>query len=139
MTLVVDASLVVSALVDGGPEGQWAEREVERAQLAAPHLLMVEVTNILRRAARARQITEDSAAMAHDDLLALRIELFAYEPVAERAWELRGAVTAYDAWYVALAESLDAPLATLDRKLSRASGPRCKFRLPPSQRKSTRR
>lgn len=138
MTLVVDASLVVSALVDGGPEGQWAEREVERAPLAAPHLLMVEVTNILRRAARARQITEDSAAMAHDDLLALRIELFAYEPVAERVWELRGAVTAYDAWYVALAESLDAPLATLDRKLSRAAGPRCKFRLPPSQRKSTR-
>jgi len=138
VTLVVDASLVVSALVDGGPEGQWAEREVERASLAAPHLLMVEVTNILRRAARARQITEDSAAMAHDDLLALRIELFAYEPVAERVWELRGAVTAYDAWYVALAESLDAPLATLDRKLSRAAGPRCTFRLPPSQRKSTK-
>ena len=138
MTLIVDASLVVSALVDGGPEGQWAEREIERAALAAPHLLMVEVTNILRRAARARQITEDSAAMAHDDLLALRIELFAYEPVAERVWELRGTVTAYDAWYVALAESLDAPLATLDRKLSRAAGPRCKFRLPPSQRKSTR-
>jgi predicted nucleic acid-binding protein len=131
MTLVVDASLVVAALVDSGPDGEWASQEVARQPLAAPHLLLAEVANILRRATLARQITEESAAVAHADLLELRVELFAYEPVAARVWDLRSTVTAYDAWYVALAESLDAPLATLDRKLSRASGPRCRFLLPP--------
>ena len=134
MTTVVDASLVVAALVDSGPDGEWASQELAGAALAAPHLLMVEVANILRRAALAREVSDDSAALAHADLLDLRIELFPYEPVAARAWELRTTVTACDAWYVALAESLDAPLATLDRKLSRAAGPRCKFRLPSRRR-----
>ena len=65
--------------------------------------------------------------MAHHDLLGLRVELFAYEPFGPRAWELRGNLTTYDAWYVALAEDLGSPLATLDRRLSRAAGPRCGF------------
>lgn len=135
MTLVVDASVVVAALVDRGMEGQWAEEMLVSAPLAAPHLLLVEAANILRRAALARQISEDTAALAHSDLVQLRVELFPYELSAARVWELRATVTAYDAWYVALAESLDASLATLDRKLSRASGPRCKFELPPRPRK----
>jgi len=129
MTLVVDASLVVAALVDGGPDGKWAESELTSAELAAPHLLLVEVTDILRRAVLSGDISEDSGALAQGDLLALRIELFPFEAVAARVWELRRTVTAYDAWYVALAESLEAPLATLDTKLSRATGPRCAFRL----------
>src|SRR4249920_2941895 len=127
--VVVDASVVVAALVDGGPDGQWSEAVLVADQLAAPHLLPVEVTNILRRSVSAKQLSEDTAALAHADLLALRIELFPYEVVSARVWELRSTVTAYDAWYVALAELLDAPLATLDRKLTRASGPRCKYRV----------
>jgi hypothetical protein len=59
------------------------------------------------------------------------VELFGYEPVADRVWSLRSAVTAYDACYVALAEALDAPLATIDLRLSRAPGPRCVFKTPP--------
>ncbi|MGI9033553.1 MAG: type II toxin-antitoxin system VapC family toxin [Acidimicrobiales bacterium] len=51
-----------------------------------------------------------------------------------RVWELRRVVTAYDAWYVAVAESLSVPLATLDRKLGRAPGPRCAFEMPPTSR-----
>lgn len=90
----------------------------------------VEAANILRRAALSSDISDSIASLAHVDLLDLPVELFAYELVAERAWELRGSVTSYDAWYVALAEALDAPLATLDRRLSRASGPRCSFTLP---------
>jgi predicted nucleic acid-binding protein len=131
MTLVVDASAVVAALVDGDADGQWAEAELASQPLAAPHLLPVEVANVLRRAARKRLISADTAALAHADLLQLRIELFPYELVALRVWELRATLSAYDAWYVALAESLGARLATLDRKLSRATGPRCKFALPP--------
>lgn len=132
--LVVDASLVVAALVDSGPDGEWASRQIARESLAAPHQLMVEVANILARAARSRQISAEIAELAHADLLELQVELFAYELVGNRAWELHSTVTAYDAWYVALAEQLDAPLGTLDRKLSRASGPRCKFKLPPRSR-----
>jgi predicted nucleic acid-binding protein len=131
MTRVVDASVVVAALVDTGADGRWAESELVTGALAAPHLLPVEVANILRRAVRAGAIAEEVGALAHDDLLALNIELFPYEPVATRVWELRNTLTSYDAWYVALSEQLNAPLATLDRKLSRAPGTRCKFRLPP--------
>ena len=130
MTLVIDAGLVVAALVDGGPDGVWAESSLSAGDLAAPHLMPVEVTNILRRAARAGDISDDIASLAHRDLLGLRVELFPYEPFAARVWELRSNTTAYDGWYVALAESLNAPLATLDRRLSRAPGPRCRFRTP---------
>lgn len=128
--LVIDASLVVAALIDTGPAGSWAEEMLVSDALAAPHLLQVEVANILRRAVRGRHIPVEVAALAHNDLLALRIELFPYEPFAERVWALRASVSAYDAWYVSLAEALGAPLATLDGKLARASGPRCGFRLP---------
>ncbi len=130
MTLIVDASLVVAALVDGGSAGQWAEAQLLSDHLAAPHLMPVEVANILRKALLCADLSEDTAALAHADLLALPIELFPYEPFAARVWELRKNITAYDAWFVALAEGLEGPLATLDKKLSRASGPRCKFRTP---------
>jgi predicted nucleic acid-binding protein len=92
----------------------------------------VEVANILRRASAAGEISVDVAALAHADLLDLRVELFPYAPFAARAWELRGNLTCYDAWYVALAESLDAPVATLDVKLTKAAGPGCRFETPPA-------
>lgn len=132
MTIVVDASAVVAALVDGGSDGEWASSALGGEPLAAPHLMPVEATNILRRAVLAGDLPADTAAMAHDDLIQLRVELFPYEPFAPRVWELRANLTAYDAWYVALAEVLDGPLVTLDLHLARAPGPRCDFRLPPS-------
>jgi predicted nucleic acid-binding protein len=130
MTLVIDSGLVVAALVDGGPVGTWADHLLATGDLAAPHLLPVEVANVLRRAAMAGEISADTAALAHADLLSLRVELFAYEPFATRVWELRDNVTAYDGWYVALAESLSATLATLDLRLTKAAGPRCAFATP---------
>jgi predicted nucleic acid-binding protein len=130
VTLAVDASVVVAALVDGGVDGAWAEQQLLSDHLAAPHLLLVEAANILRLAAIRGDIPQDTASLAHADLLALPIDLFPYEPFALRVWELRGSVTAYDAWYVSLAESLEVPLATLDAKLARATGPRCNFVMP---------
>jgi predicted nucleic acid-binding protein len=127
MTVVVDASMVVAALVDSGPDGLWAEGLLGAEPLAAPHSMPAEVTNILRRAAQAGEITGDVAALTHRDLLDLRVEWFAYEPFAARVWDLRDTVTAYDGWYVAAAESLDVPLATLDLRLARAPGPRCEY------------
>ena len=131
MTVVVDSSAVVAALVDGGSDGQWAGAELAREGLAAPHLMPVEVANILRRAVLAGDLSADVAALAHDDLIALQVELFPYEPHAQRVWQLRDNLTAYDGWYVALAEVLGVPLVTLDRRMSRAPGPRCEFRMPP--------
>ncbi len=131
MTVVVDASVVAAALLDTGPVGTWAEQLLIAGPLAAPHLMPVEVANVLRRSALSADITADTASLAHEDLLALRVELFPYGPCAARAWELRSNVTTYDGWYVALAESLGARMATLDVRLRRASGPRCEFLVPP--------
>ena len=127
MTIVVDASIVVAALVDVGPDGSWAETVLVEEPLAAPHLMPVEATNILRRAALAGDISDDVATLAHRDLMDIGVALFAYEPLADRVWQLRRTVTAYDAFYVALAERLDAPLATFDRRLATAPGPTCDF------------
>jgi predicted nucleic acid-binding protein len=132
VTLVIDASLVVSALVDAGDTGRWAESLLVSGPLSAPHLMPVEVTNILRRAAARGEITPDVASMTHADLLDLRVELFPYAPFAARVWELRDNVTSYDAWYVALAEFLGSNVATLDHKMAQAPGPRCGFRTPPA-------
>lgn len=127
--IVVDASAVVAALVDTGTDGQWAE-SLLTADLAAPHLLPVEVANVMRRAVKAEEVTDDVASLAHADLLDLRVQLYPYDLVASRIWELRRNLTPYDAWYVAVAELLDAPLATLDQRLVASPGPRCEFLSP---------
>jgi predicted nucleic acid-binding protein len=132
VTLVVDASVVVAALADSGTDGRWAESLLTSDSLAAPHLLPAEVANILRRAALTGDITVDAASLGHADLLDLRVEYFPYQPCAARVWELRQNVTCYDGWYVAVAELLDVPLATLDGRLAKSPGPRCQFLLPPA-------
>ena len=129
MTLVVDASMVVAALVDSGTDGRWSEALLASDALAAPHLLLAEASNILRRCALTGAISAEQASLAHADLLDLRIELFPYAPFAARIWELRENVTCYDAWHVAIAETLSAPLATLDTRLAKAPGPHCRFLL----------
>ena len=130
MSLVVDASVVVAALVDSGPDGEWAARVLREQTLAAPHHMPIEAANVLRRAALAADLSPDTASLAHADLLQLRVALFPYSPLAERCWQLRENITTYDAAYVVLAEQLDAPLATLDTRLARAAGPRCQFETP---------
>lgn len=130
MSVVLDASVVVAALVDDGPVGAWAE-ELLLARPSAPHVLPVEVAQVLRRAVVRGRLPDEVATLAHADLVALPVQLVAYAGVADRVWELRHAVSAYDAWYVAVAELLDLPLATLDTRLARAPGPRCQVLLPP--------
>ncbi len=101
-------------------------------RLAAPHLLFVETANILRRLELAGEITTDVASLAHHDLIDLDIDYFDHLPLASRSWELRKNLTIYDACYVALAEELAAPLATLDRAMSASGGLRCPFLTPPA-------
>lgn len=130
MSAVVDASLLVAATSDAGAEGAWAEDVLRAGGLVAPPLALVEATNILRRLEMAGKLGRVEAGAALRDLLQFDLELVPYAPFAERVWELRVNVTSYDAWYVAVAEQLDLPLATLDRRLATASGPRCRFLLP---------
>jgi len=133
LSIVVDSSVVVAALVDAGAPGAWAERILEQDDVYAPELLRVEATNVLRRLERGRQITRQEANAAFEDLMELDVELHAFEPFSERVWELRRNVTSYDGWYIALAEALDLPLATLDGRLARAEGPTCRFFTPESE------
>jgi predicted nucleic acid-binding protein len=133
VSVVVDSSIIVAALIDTGPNGIWAEQAIEREGLYAPELVRAEVMNILRRFERAKQITPPEANAARDDLMQLEIELFPFDPFSRRIWELRHTVTSYDAWYVAIAEELAFPLVTLDDRLARSKGPRCEFRAPRSR------
>jgi predicted nucleic acid-binding protein len=132
VSVVVDSSVVVAALVDTGVDGAWAENILEQGWLYAPEHLRVEAANVLRRLERGRQITEQEANAAFEDLVELNIELHAFEAFSERIWEIRHNVSIYDGWYVALAEALDLPLATLDGRLARADGTRCRFLTPDS-------
>jgi len=127
-----DSSILVATLVDDGPSGRWATRVLEAAgDLLAPHLAVFEAANILRRHQLANLITADQAAQAHADLLDLPLELWPYELLASRSWQLRENLTIYDAAYVALAEMTSTPLATLDQRITRAPGLRCQTVIPP--------
>jgi len=132
VSFVVDSSVLVAALVDAGPHGDWAESVLERGPIYAPELVRPETMNILRRLERAKLITTPEANGANADLLQLDIDLFAFEPFAGRIWQLRHNVTSYDAWYIAVAEALALPLATLDGALSKCSVATCEFVLPRS-------
>jgi predicted nucleic acid-binding protein len=90
-----------------------------------------EATSVLRRAELLGDVSPDVASIAYADLLSVSVELFSFEPFAARVWQLRANLTPYDAWYVALAETLNTRLATLDRRLSSATGPTCEFETPP--------
>jgi predicted nucleic acid-binding protein len=130
LNIVIDASVLVAALVDSGPHGDWAEEILAGGLLQAPELVYAEATNIFRRLERATLISTPEANAAQEGLMELDIRLFGFAPFGDRIWQLRHNVTAYDAWYVAIAEALDLPLATLDEPLSKANSVACKFLTP---------
>lgn len=121
--IVVDASAITELLLQT-ELGARVERRIRQDDddLHAPHLLDVEVLSALRRLVRAGEVDVDRAADAIEDLALLRIIRHAHLDLATRAWELREHVTAYDAVYLALAESLDATVVTCDRPLGAAPG-----------------
>jgi predicted nucleic acid-binding protein len=127
--VVIDASVVVSALIDTSSRGTWAEGVLAHS-LAAPHLLDVEVTSSLRRAVATQALSPAAATDALERFDELSIDRFPFRPFGPRVWSLRTSVSSYDAWYVAVAEALEAPLATLDGRLAGSPGPRCRFLMP---------
>ena len=130
MTTVADSSALVAVLLGSDSESRWTESALADDNLVCPELALAESSNVLRRMELAGQISRTRATTAFADLLRLDIILFPFVPFAQRIWQLRNNLTIYDAWYVALAEALDCPLATLDRKLSRAAGPTCEIVTP---------
>lgn len=127
---MVDASVVVSALVDSGPSGDWSSAALRTGGPAAPELLPFEVANVLRRLEGRPGLPRELVEQAHQDLLRLDVALWPYLAVADGAWLKRGSLTMYDASYVALAQQLDAPLMTLDERLARAASGLCAVRTP---------
>lgn len=121
--IVLDASVVIELLLDTPTGGTVALRiEEPEESLHAPHLLTVEVAQVLRRLVAAHEISEQRAAEAIDDLVDMEIDRWDHETLAPRIWALRHNLTAYDASYVALAEALAAPLLTADGRLAGAPG-----------------
>ncbi len=90
--------------------------------LHAPHLIDLEVAHAVRRFHRAGVIGARRGSAALRDLRRLSLERYPHDILLPRVWQLRGSLSAYDAAYVALAETLSAPLLTLDARLARAGG-----------------
>jgi predicted nucleic acid-binding protein len=123
--IVLDASVVIEILLQNEDGLRLQERVLDRKQRPnAPHLLDVEVAQVVRRYWLAGQLTAERAQEMLDDLIVLPIQRYAHAILVPRIWELRENLTAYDATYVALAEALDAPLLTRDRRLAAAPGHR---------------
>jgi len=122
--IVLDTSVVVDLLLDLPPHADAIRDRVRREApaLAAPHLLDVEVAQVLRRYVRAGDIRLESARSALRALRMLPIVRYPHTPLLERALELRDNVTAYDAMFLALAEGLAAPLLTRDGALGAIPG-----------------
>lgn len=125
--LVVDASAVLEVLLEPGERGELAAWHMESTALVAPDLIGYEVLNVVRRQRAAGNLSEAEARWAVEAFRRMPIELWPLESVVERVWELSGAVSAYDAPYVAVAEAVDTPLLTRDRRLAAAPGVRAAF------------
>jgi len=116
--IVVDASAILEVLL-GTPDGaRVAGRLFTPGEtLHAPHLLDLEVAQVLRRYALAGELDSARGLEALDDLADLPLTRYPHDLLLPRIWELRRTLTAYDAAYVALAEALAAPLVTRDAAL----------------------
>jgi predicted nucleic acid-binding protein len=128
--IVVDASAVIEALLRT-PAAEAIEARLfdPRETLHAPHLLDVEVAQAIRRYAASGDIDAERGAAALADLSDFPLRRYPHDFLLPRVWELRNNLTAYDAVYVALAEALDAPLLTRDRRLAGAAGHRIRIEL----------
>lgn len=124
--LVCDASALIELLTGGDRAITVAEAMTDRS-VHAPHLVVFETLQRLRIAERESFISIEAALEAKAFLVDLSIEYWPMGELADRVWELRHNLSAYDASYVALAELLESPLLTADARMSRAPGPHCEF------------
>lgn len=121
--IVLDASAAVDWLLETSA-GQRIETRIysRKESLHGPHLLEIEVAQVLRHLVRQRTVASRRADEAIDDLMDLPMTRYPHAVLLPRVWQLRHALSAYDALYVALAEVLDAPLLTRDGRIASAPG-----------------
>ena len=128
--IVVDASALLEVLLATPAAEKVSRRIFRRAEtLHVPHLLDLEVVQVLRGYGRRGELTEPRASEAVADLLDFPLTRYAHDLFVDRIWSLRANLTAYDAAYVALAESLPAPLITRDTRLAKAAGHKARIEL----------
>jgi predicted nucleic acid-binding protein len=120
--IVPDASAVIALLLRVSAGGPLERRILGARALGVPHVLDLEVVQVLRRYVREREMSEERAGEAIEDLRDLPLERYPHEPLIPRIWELRKNATAYDAAYLVLAEALGATFITLDRRLAAVPG-----------------
>lgn len=125
--LVVDASVLATALIDDTGAGDVARVRLRGSSLLAPELLDLEVASVLRRQLLAGQLDSRRADLALQDLKDLPLTRVPHRQLIPRCWELRQNLTVYDAAYVAVAELFGATLITADRRLAKATGVRCEL------------
>jgi predicted nucleic acid-binding protein len=128
--IVPDASVVIEVLLRTAAAARIEDRLLDaRETLHAPHLLDVEVAQVLRRYVARGEMRPERARLALDLLAKFPITRYSHEPLVPRIWTLRQNLTAYDAAYVALAEGLRATLVTRDAALSKSPGHRADVEL----------
>ena len=128
--IVVDASALLEALLRTSAAKAVEDRFfAPRQTLHAPHLIDVEVAQVIRRYAANREIDGERGRIALADLADFPLRRYPHDLLLPRIWDLRNNLTAYDATYVALAEALDAPVLTRDRRLAAAAGHRAQIEL----------
>jgi predicted nucleic acid-binding protein len=127
--IVIDASVLSTALIDDEAHGKLARTMLAGEELAAPAIVDLEVTSVIGKRLRAGLVTEHRAALAMSDLIAIPIQRVPHIGLLQRIWELRHNVTPYDAAYVALAELMSATLLTSDIRLSKAPEIDCSIKI----------
>jgi len=121
--IVLDASAAIDWLLQTAAGHRIEKRIYSRGEtLHAPHLIDLEVAQVLRRLVRQEVISSRRAEEAVGDLLDLRLARYPHFALLPRIWQLRHNFSAYDAAYIVLAEKLGAPLVTRDTRLASASG-----------------
>ena len=121
--IVIDSSAVLEVLLRSQTGLKFEKRIFSpRESLFAPHLLDLEVVQVLRRYCTSGEIDSERGKEAIEDLNDIPINRYPHDIFLHRVWELRHNMTAYDAAYVALAETLAAPLLTRDAHLASAPG-----------------
>jgi predicted nucleic acid-binding protein len=128
--IVVDASALLDVLLRSPAAVPIEKRLFDPEEtLHVPHLIDVEVTQVLRQYALSGEAMPERCHTALADLADFPLTRYPHDFLLPRVWELRSNLTAYDAVYVALAEALDAPLLTRDQRLANAPGNHARIEL----------